>query len=221
MFREQIVLDIKNNQYDPEYEKQLIGELYSANLNLIHIIAKEQCLTSEDYYDYMQLGYDALLDTIKVYNPASSFSFLSYFRRIFKHKIYLFNLEFRYPMRIKSPQLLNGVDFHIKSYGVNPETECSIEDAYHYTAVDSVCYDIESRMMQSTILSILKYELSATQFSVLYKIFWCNETKSEIACALGLTYSQVRCCYVSALRKLRRNTEMQHIAKDMYGINIS
>lgn len=215
MYKEYLLKTIKAPNTEPTYERQLIGEFYTANLNLIHSMAINQSLSSEDYYDYMQIGYEALVDTIDAYDFDSKFSFLSYFRRIFKHKIYLFNLEFRYPMRIKSYETFKTFDVEIVPFDDSAE---SYFLDFEYYKLNLVCYQVENELMTFSIIKVLKEELTPIQYYVIYAIYWRNRTKRMIASELGLSYNKIRNAHTKALSRLRNNKDIKRIAKDMFGI---
>lgn len=214
MYKENIIEEIKATKLSKEQEGILIGEFYVANMNLISLIAKDMCLSQEDYYDCIQLGYDAIVDAVKVYNPGK-FSFLSYFRRTFKHKIYLHNLEFKYPMRIKSPGNAKTFDTQFVYYGVIANDLYNCDD---FTSFSDACYTAENKIMSETIIEIVKNELNPLQYAVIYEMFWCNMTKKQIAVHHKITYNDVRSVYFKSLRVLRKNNRLQHIANDMFGI---
>lgn len=218
MYKEYLIEEVTKDEIPEKRKQDLLGEFYSTNLSLIGKIAHEQSLSMNDYYDYMQLGYTALVDSIKVYDPKSKFSFLSYFRRTFKHKIYLFNLEFQYPLRIKSYTGIKDFNITFSSYGVSPEYLQSDNDAF--CNVDSQYYTIENKIMTDTILSILKDELDNFQLTVFIKIFWDRMSKNEIATMYNVPYKEVRRAYDTGIRKLRHNNALRHIAIDMFGLKI-
>ena len=215
MYDENLIPQIKA-ETDNTVKLQLVEKMYISNLHLIRAIASEQSISQDDFYDYLQLGYSAMVDAVNVYSASSNFSFLSYFRRIFKHKIYLFNLEFRYPFRIKSRESLSNYSNLFTSYGTNLQDDLLPGD--HYNDVDLNCYCTEIRIMSETIISILKDELDSVQFSVIVETFWYSMTKNEIAIKHSTSYSRVRCIYFAALRKLRKNKSLYYIASDMFGI---
>lgn len=217
MYKEYLLNDITNDEVSPEDKQHMIAEFYKSNLSLIGKMAHDQSISIHDYNEYMQLSYSALLDTIKVYNPDSNFSFLSYFRRTFKHKIYLFNLEFQYPVRIKSSTYVK--DFHLSftSYGVTPD-QLTLTD--RFAALDAHYLQVENQIMSDTIRSILYSELTLFQYTVFSSIFWGNMTKNDVAAKYNKSYSYVRHVYTSGIRKLRRNNALRNLAKDMFGIRI-
>lgn len=211
MYREDIIETIQSGELGNGDREQLVGEFYSANLSLIHVIAQEQCLTSDDYYDCLQLGYDAIHDALKVYKPGK-YSFLSYFRRAFKHRCYLYNLEFRYPVRIKSPNEASNFNYTFISYGTDPVV------AEDYCEYSSNCYEAENKIMHECIIAQMKQDLNSLQYLVLVEVFWGNMTKKAIAEKFSWSVKAVRNAYISGLNKLKKNKKLQRIANDMYGI---
>lgn len=218
MYKYEIIETIKKQNPDAHTKLAMIGDFYTANLNLIKCIARKQCLTKDDYYDYLQLGYDALITAVDAYKLDSSFTFLSFFRRSFKHRIFMYNLEFQYPLRIKNPYVFKSYDVEFAHYGVFP-TDSTLGKIDCYHRYDTECLYAENEIMSKSIINILKAELDKIQFFVIVSIFWQNKTKKKVASEMNLSFSNVRYIYTSALRRLRKNADLRHIASDMFGIS--
>ena len=216
MYKEELIYQLKSQNITHEVENDIIGEFISENLNLIYAMAREQCLSTDDYYDCVQLSYDALQDAVKAYSPGK-YSFLSYFRRAFKHKIYFYNLEFKYPMRIKSPCHASEFSFEFIEMEKVAESEYLNDTYYEYS---NSCFIAEQGLLRDTIIKILQSELNDKQFRVIVSVFWENMTKKQIAERLQMPYATVRSIYYKSLSVLRRNWDLQRIAIDMYGIHV-
>ena len=76
MYDENLIPQIKA-ETDNTVKLQLVEKMYISNLHLIRAIASEQSISQDDFYDYLQLGYSAMVDAVDVYSASSNFSFLS------------------------------------------------------------------------------------------------------------------------------------------------
>lgn len=216
MYKEELIYQLKSQEMSHAVENDLLSEFITANLNLIYTMAREQCLSDTDYYDCVQLAYDALLDAIKAYSP-DKYSFLSYFRRAFKHKIYFYNLEFKYPVRIKSP--CHASDFAFEFIEIGDVSESVCYDGTYYDYSDS-CYNAEQKLIRDSIIKIISSELNYIQLKVIVSVFWENMTKKQVATKLNMTYASVRSTYYKSLSILSKNVDLKRIAIDMYGMQI-
>lgn len=213
MTNEYLIQEIHNEEC-AERKRDLIGRFYTDNIGLISVIAKAQTLSAADYYDYMQLGYAALLTALRSYTNESSYPFLSYFRRAFKHEIYKFNLEFHNPMRIKSPWYFK--DCEISSISLEQGmTESQIVD---FCVYDDAFKEAEDALLSSTMQSIMRASLNSTQYFVIVEIFWGGNSKKQVAKKIGCTENAVRYAYSTALKSLRQEKGMKCIARDLFGI---
>lgn len=215
MYNEYLIIEIQKES-EPSKRQALIGMFYKSNLNLISMIAKEQSLSREDYYDYMQLGYDALLTALGAYRDKSAFPFLSYFRRSFKHEIYKFNLEFHSPMRVKSPWYFKDYKCDYVSFEQSAQ-QGNFESYYEY---DDAFKLLEDKMLHETLLKIMHNSLNSFQFYVLFEIFWGNQSKKAVAAKLQCNENQVRYAYTTALRTLKKLDSIKCIACDLFGISV-
>ncbi len=220
MYKLEIIDKVKCETLDNETRNNLLGEFYTANFGIIHNIAVEQCISRNDYYDFMQIGWDALVTAVDAYSTKSVFSFLAFFRRTFKHMIFMHNLEFKYPMRIKNANAYRDNEYSFVSYGVLSDSYCDGMPDSVYSCMDEHLYEAENCLLRQAIITVLRESLSALQFDVIFKIFWENKCKRQVSEEIGLTYSQIRHAYTSALAQLRDNIELRRIAVDMFGIKV-
>lgn len=217
MYKEYLINQIKSESISKSERITLLGEFYVANLNLIHIMAKEQSISTADFYDYMQLGYDALQVAVRVYEPESRYSFLSFFRRAFKHEIYKFNLEFHNPVRIKSPSYVKDFNMTFISYGSAVDEEC-LNSTDEYQLWADTCLEVENSLLSKLLHDELQACLSSFQLLVITEIFWNNRTKRQISCRYHKSLGSIRYAYSSAMKKLRKNATLRRVALDMFGI---
>lgn len=199
---EEIVQAIQDSKDGAEH-KRLITELWNINQGLIYTYAyRYSTALNVPLVDVIQESYIAIIQAVKYYDSNKSYKFTTYLSQTIKSV----------PTR-----LLHGYDDTISlnaTVGENEETELLelIEDTQTLEQFqDSIYLNDLSRYIHKAL-----GRLEPLQYDVITSIYFNGDELQAIADRLTITRARVRQIRDKALRELRKDKELEEVAKYYY-----
>lgn len=196
---EEIVQAIQESK-DGAERKRLITEIWNTNQGIIYTYAyRYSTALSVPLVDVIQESYIALVQAVKYYDSNKPYKFTTYLSQTIKSV----------PTR-----LLHGYDDTISlnaTVGENEETELLelIEDTQALEQFqDSVYMNDLSRHIYKAL-----ERLEPLQYDVIISIYFNGDELQAIADRLTITREKVRQVRDKALRELRKDKELEEVAK--------
>lgn len=198
---EEIVKAIQESK-DGAERKRLMTELWNINQGIIYTYAyRYSTALSVPLVDVIQESYIALVQAVKYYDSTKSYKFTTYLSQTIK----------------SVPTRLHGYDDTISlnaTVGENEETELSelIEDTQALEQFqDSIYLNDLSKYIHKAL-----GRLEPLQYDVITSIYFNDDELQAIADRLTITREKVRQIRDKALRELRKDKELEEVAKYYY-----
>lgn len=183
---------VKQAKRDNKNAQKIIGELYSDNVKLFYVMAKDLGVEYNDLDDFMQNCYFALSKTIETWEEGGA-SFLSYLRVNVKFYNFRERLKMKYPVKLHTQNYKNPPSYSqddVLKYSVDSSAEVRLREA-------------EDNVLRSAIWSTAKEILNEREYIVIYGRYCYNCTLRKLSEYLKVSVETVRRTEKSAINKLK------------------
>lgn len=206
--------------------KYNLGRLYKNNLGFIHTVLNRCGVKRVDREDLLQVAFFAVYDSAVKFDLVGGRSYLSYLEIWLIHYFYEELLRMRYSFRIthqaykKAKELDSLASFVAIDFSVLTEGEILRGVADGSLATNLNFDDFFHTELREYIWKIVRENSTTTNYSILVEHYRNSLSYAKIGKGLGIGKDRVRRRVVRTQENLRRNRDLQIIAKDWFGIRL-
>ena len=192
-------------------------QIFNEHRDYIHFLERSVFYVPlQNYDDFEQLAFLAVIETVKVYKIAYSdrSTFKALWRKYILKEYFDFKLETQFSMRV-SRSTYSKIN---ASIGVYNSILQPINYELDIVKGSNLFLELEKKLLNETLWQIVEETLSYKDYLIILNHFKYEKTLNQIAKEFSVSSEAIRKRKNKSIEKLKVNKYMQLLAEDYYGL---